>query len=114
MKKKYPVVALIGDLRYKEKFLEEADLVTFYRKELVLLPNLNNGKSIPELSDEDIEKSIEMDKQRIDMSDKILVLVYEENEIDKNTSILIAYAKKKRKKINYYEIKKSRYYSIKN
>lgn len=103
MKRKYPVIALIGSEEFESEFHKVAKELTL-RGYIVLTSNAFVG----DINIYPLEKNIEllksMDKQRIDMCDEVLVINsngYLSKTFSDKIKDEIKYAKTLSKKVNY-------------
>ena len=94
------IITLCGSTKFKTQFLEQAKRLTLLG-DIVLMPHvfMHDGDFI---SDEQKEKLDELHKQKIDLSDGILVLNIN-GYIGNSTKSEIKYAKKHDKTIMYLE-----------
>ena len=98
---KYNIITLCGSIKFKDEFLKVQEELTL-KGNIVLTPNFFNS-----LKKEDIDKKTkemldEMHKQKIDMSDAILV-INKNGYIGDSTKSEIEYAKAQNKEILYLE-----------
>ena len=99
--KKYKTITLCGSIKFKDEFIKVQEELTL-KGNIVLTPNFFNS-----LKKEDIDKKTkemldEMHKQKIDMSDAILV-INTNGYIGDSTKSEIDYAKAQNKEILYLE-----------
>ena len=99
--KKYKIITLCGSIKFKDEFIKVQEELTL-KGNIVLTPNFFNS-----LKKEDIDKKTkemldEMHKQKIDMSDAILV-INKNGYIGDSTKSEIEYAKAQNKEILYLE-----------
>lgn len=100
MNNKYKVITLCGSIKFKDKFLQIQEKLTL-DKNIVLTPNFftNITEEIPAETKKMLDK---MHRQKIDMSDEILVININ-GYIGENTKSEIKYAKENGKIIKYLE-----------
>ena len=99
--KTYKTITLCGSIKFKDEFIKVQEELTL-KGNIVLTPNFFNS-----LKKEDIDKKTkemldEMHKQKIDMSDAILV-INPNGYIGDSTKSEIEYAKAQNKEILYLE-----------
>ena len=97
---KYNIITLCGSVRFKTEFLKVQEELTL-NKNIVFTPNFFDKFKDKINSDTKIMLD-EMHRQKIDMSDEILVINVG-GYIGESTKSEIEYAKSKRKKISYLE-----------
>ena len=97
----YKIITLCGSIKFKDEFIKVQEKLTSDGN-IVLTPNFfNNIKK--ENIDEKTKKMLdEMHKQKIDMSDEIYVINVG-GYIGESTKSEIEYAKRKGKKISFWE-----------
>ena len=98
---RYKIIALCGSIKFKEKFIKVQEKLTL-ENNIVLTPNFFNTIKKEDIKEETKEMLDKMHKQKIDISDEILVINVG-GYIGENTRNEIEYAKIKGKKISYLE-----------
>ena len=101
IRNKYKIITLCGSIKFKDEFMKVQEKLTLDGN-IVLTPNsFNNIKK--ENIDEKTKKMLdEMHKQKIDMSDEIYVINVG-GYMGESTKSEIEYAKRKGKKISFWE-----------
>lgn len=100
MNNKYKVITLCGSIKFKDKFLQIQEKLTL-DKNIVLTPNFFTNIT-EEISAETKKMLDKMHRQKIDMSDEILVININ-GYIGESTKSEIKYAKENGKIIKYLE-----------
>lgn len=103
MNKKYKVITLCGSIKFKDKFLETQEKLTL-DENIVFTPNFLSNITV-NLPIETKKMLDEMHRQKIDMSDEILVINVD-GYIGESTKSEIEYAKEKNKIVKYLEKKR--------
>jgi len=98
------IVTLCGSTKFKDTFMEVAQKLTL-EEYIILMPNVFHHKDMPNLTEEQKEKLDILHKQKIDMSNAIVV-IDNDDYIGKSTRSEIEYAARQQKPIFYWsEIK---------
>lgn len=101
MKNKYKIITLCGSIKFKEEFIKVQEKLTL-EGNIILTPNFFNNIKKEDIKEETKEMLDKMHKQKIDMSDEILVINVD-GYIGESTRNEIEYAKSKGKKVSYLE-----------
>ena len=101
MKNKYKIITLCGSIKFKEEFIKVQEKLTL-EGNIILTPNFFNSMKKEDIKEETKEMLDKMHKQKIGMSDEILVINVE-GYIGESTRNEIEYAKAKGKKVSYLE-----------
>ena len=99
--KKYKTITLCGSIKFKDKFLKVQEELTL-KGNIVLIPNFFNCLKKEDIDEKTKEMLDEMHKQKIDLSDAILV-INKNGYIGDSTKSEIEYAKAQNKEILYLE-----------
>lgn len=100
-KNKYNVITLCGSIKFKDKFIEIQEKLTL-EGNIVLTPNFFNNIKKENIDEKTKNMLDKMHKQKIDMSDEILVINVG-GYIGESTKNEINYANLKSKKIRFLE-----------
>lgn len=100
-KNKYNVITLCGSIKFKDKFIEVQEKLTL-EGNIVLTPNFFNNIKKENIDEKTKNMLDKMHKQKIDMSDEILVINVG-GYIGESTKNEINYANLKSKKIRFLE-----------
>lgn len=98
---KYKIITLCGSVKFKEEFLKVQEKLTL-EGNIVLTPNFLKSIKKEDISKETKEMLDSIHKQKIDMSDEILVINLG-GYIGESTRNEIKYAQKNGKKVSYLE-----------
>lgn len=98
---KYKIITLCGSVKFKDEFLKIQEKLTL-EGNIVFTPNFFNSTKKEDISKETKKMLDGMHKQKIDMSDEILVINVG-GYIGESTSNEISYAEGKGKKVTYLE-----------
>ena len=99
--KKYKIITLCGSVKFKDEFLKVQEKLTL-KGNIVLTPNFFKSIKKEDINKETKEMLDSMHKQKIDMSDEILVINLD-GYIGESTRNEIKYAQKNGKKVYYLE-----------
>ena len=97
----YKIITLCGSIKFKDEFMKVQEKLTLDGN-IVLTPNFFNNIKKEEIDLETKKMLDEMHKQKIDMSDEIYVINVG-GYIGESTKSEIEYAKRKGKKISFWE-----------
>lgn len=101
MSDKYKVITLCGSIKFKDEFMKVKEKLTL-EGNIVLTPNFFSSLKKEDI-DLEMKKMLDgMHRQKIDISDEVLI-INPEGYIGESTKSEIAYAKKKGKIISYLE-----------
>lgn len=98
---KYKIITLCGSIKFKDEFIKVQEELTL-KGIIVLTPNFFNSIKKEDIDKKTKEMLDEMHKQKIDMSDAILV-INKNGYIGDSTKLEIEYAKVQNKEILYLE-----------
>ncbi len=99
--KKYNIITLCGSIKFKDEFMRVQEKLTLDGN-IVLTPNFFNNIKKEDIDEKTKKMLDEMHKQKIDMSDEIYVINVG-GYIGESTKSEIEYAKRKGKKISFWE-----------
>ena len=97
----YKIITLCGSIKFKDEFIKVQEKLTSDGN-IVLTPNFFNSIKKEDIDEETKKMLDEMHKQKIDMSDEIYVINVG-GYIGESTKSEIEYAKRKGKKISFWE-----------
>ena len=98
---KYKIITLCGSVKFKDEFLKVQEKLTL-EGNIVFTPNFFNSIKKEDISKETKKMLDSMHKQKIDMSDEVIVINID-GYIGESTRNEINYAKEKGKKVKYLE-----------
>ena len=97
----YKIITLCGSIKFKDEFIKIQEKLTLDGN-IVLTPNFFNSVKKDDIDEKTKKMLDEMHKQKIDMSDEIYVINVG-GYIGESTKSEIEYAKRKGKKISFWE-----------
>ena len=97
----HKIITLCGSIKFKDEFIKVQEKLTSDGN-IVLTPNFFNSIKKEDIDEETKKMLDEMHKQKIDMSDEIYVINVG-GYIGESTKSEIEYAKRKGKKISFWE-----------
>ena len=101
IKNKYKIITLCGSIKFKDEFMRVQEKLTLDGN-IVLTPNFFYNIKKEDIGEKTKKMLDEMHKQKIDMSDEIYVINVG-GYIGESTKLEIEYAKRKGKKISFWE-----------